>query len=247
MRHAVNAALILLVCQSGVVAAQPSGTRMPDLERTAAEVVERTNRFRQAQGLGPVDPDPALKRTAVDFAQYLARTDRFGHEADGSTPGQRAEAQGYEICLISENLAYQFDSRGFSAEGLAEKTVTGWIESPGHRENMVDPDVTETGVGVARSQRSNQYYLVQLFGRPRSESIGFRIANDSGTAVSYRLGDQRFELPPRYRRTHTQCRPAELTLDWPGQRGSETVQPADGDAFTVVQGQSGELRLRSDD
>jgi hypothetical protein len=111
---------------------------------------------------------------------------------------------------------------------------------------MVDPNVTETGVGVARSERSDQYYLVQLFGRPRSESIRFRIANDSGTGVSYRLGDQRFELPPRYRRTHTQCRPAQLALQWPGRRGTETVEPADGDAFTVVEGQSGELGLRAD-
>lgn len=250
MRHTLYAGLILLACLSGAAAAQGApgpGSRVPNLERTAGEIIQRTNRFRREQGLKPVEPDAALERAAADFALYLARTDRFGHEADGSTPAQRAEAHGYEICLISENLAYQFDSRGFSPEGLAKKTVTGWRQSPGHRKNMVDPDVIETGVGVARSERSDQYYLVQIFGRPRAAAIRFRIANDSGAAVSYRLGDQRFELPPRYRRSHTQCRPAELTLRWPGERGSETVAPADGDSFTIVEGDSGNLRLRADD
>ena len=49
-------------------------------------MVERTNAFRLEQGLGAVKPDPALEASARDFAAYMARTDRYGHEADGATP-----------------------------------------------------------------------------------------------------------------------------------------------------------------
>ena len=219
-----------------------AGVRSPDLERTADAIVQRTNAFRCP--LEPVQPDPVLRETALYFADYLARTDRFGHGADGSGPAERAERHGYEICLISENLAYQFDSRGFSADELASKTVEGWKESPGHRENLVDPHVTETGVAVAGSDRSGHYYAVQLFGRPRSDSIEFRISNESRTEVSYRLDGETFPLPPRYRRTHEQCRPAELRLQLPGERDAETIEPQDGDAFTVVADDSGRLSLR---
>lgn len=221
-----------------------SGGGIPDLQRTAREIVESTNRFRREQGLAPVDPDPVLTETARRFAEYMARTGRFGHEADGSRPADRAERQGYEICLLSENIAYQFDSRGFTAEGLASKTVAGWKESPGHRRNMVEPHVTGTGVGVARSSGNGRYYAVQLFGRPKSESIRFTIANEAATAASYRLDGERFELPPRYRRTHEQCRPVELTFDPSGGRKGKTVRPGDGDAFAVVSGDDGGLSLK---
>ena len=88
--------------------------------------------------------------TAQAFADYMARTDRYGHTADGNQPSDRAKARGYDYCIVLENIAYAFNSEGFTGEKLAGQFVTGWQNSPGHRRNMLDPDVTETGVAVLK-------------------------------------------------------------------------------------------------
>jgi hypothetical protein len=163
----------------------------------------------------------------------MARTDEYSHTADGSRPAERAKKHGYYYCLVSENIANAFDSRGFTAEKLAGRFVTGWKESPGHRKNMLDPDVTEIGVWVARSEGSGYYYAVQMFGRPKSQAIEFKIDNRSGETIEYTIGEESFTLPPRYVRTHTRCRPPELTFRWPGDAGTEAVKPQTGDRFVV--------------
>ena len=96
--------------------------------------------------------NPDLTDAARDFAAYMARTSRYGHTADGSRPADRAASHGYEYCVIAENIAYAFNSDGYTTEELGKTFVEGWKHSPGHRRNMLDPDVAETGVAVARSE-----------------------------------------------------------------------------------------------
>ena len=140
---------------------------LPDLPQTEIAILEMTNAFRTESKLGAVKPNAALTAAARAFAEYLARTGQFAHEADGRQPAQRAEASGYRYCLISENLAMNLDSRGFEARALAREAVEGWKNSPGHRANMLRPTVTEIGVAVARApDRDPKFISVQVFGRP---------------------------------------------------------------------------------
>lgn len=155
----------LLACVLLLVAGAARAADIPAVERA---IVEGTNRFRHEQGVGAVRPDSTLDRTAREFAAYLARTDRFDHEADGRTPAIRARAHGYDYCLVAENIAYQFDSRGFSTSALAQGLVQGWKDSPGHRRNMLDARVIDTGVAVVQSRHSGRFYAVQMFGRRRA-------------------------------------------------------------------------------
>jgi uncharacterized protein YkwD len=219
-----------------------SGKR-PDLKDVARRVVDRTSAFRKEEGRDPVAVSDELTATARYFANHMARNDEYGHTADGNQPSDRAKRHGYDFCIVLENIAHAFDSRGFDAEPLADKFFTGWKESPGHRKNMLDPDVTETGVAVARSETTGHYYAVQLFGRPKSGAIVFKVENRSDEAVKYTTGGQEFELAPRVVRTHIHCRPAEVTFAWPGGK-SEAVKPPtggrlvvtrDGDSFAVQQ------------
>ena len=140
--------------------------------------------------------------TARDFAAFLARTDLFDHTADGRHPEDRAKSHGYDYCLVSENIGYEFRSAGFATGELARALVDGWRRSPPHRKNMLERDATEIGVALARSSRSGRYYGVQMFGRPRSASIEFSVANQSRRRVAYRLGEREFSLEPRVIRTH---------------------------------------------
>jgi len=206
-----------------------------DLDAVAKAIVERTNAFRKKEGREPVVSDGALTATAKEFAQFMAKSDKYGHTADGRQPSERAKEQKYDFCIVLENIAYAFDSRGFSDNKLTDGFVTGWEKSPGHRRNMLDMDVTETGVAVARSEKTGHYYAVQMFGRPASAAIAFGIANHSERAVEYTVGDQSFTLKPRYTRTHKLCRPAEVAFKGIGEgAGPTTFKPAVGDKYSLT-------------
>jgi uncharacterized protein YkwD len=213
-----------------------------DAAEAARAIVAGTNSFRRSQGLANTTRNAQLDEVARRFADFMARSDHYGHEADGRTPAQRAQAHGYDYCVVLENIAYQYSSAGFRTADLASRFVGGWERSPGHRRNMLDPDVTEIGVAVVQSPRTARYYAVQMFGRPRAMHVEFRIANRSGTTLRYELGGETFRLPPRVTRTHEQCRAETLIVQLPGAEQPTAVQPAHGDRYAIERS-NGRYRL----
>lgn len=183
----------------------------PDLNLVATAIVERTNAFRRSEGLGVLSRNATLDQAAKRFAEYLAKSGKFAHEADGRQPADRAKEAGYWYCTIAENLALNLDSRGFSVTKLADEAVDGWKASPGHRKNMLLPHVIEIGVGIARAPGADPKFLsVQLFGRPRRLAYEFRIQNASRETVTYTFGGQKHQLEPRVTVTHSACDPGKV-------------------------------------
>ncbi len=205
-------------------------------DQVAEIIIDRTNAFRTEQGLSPVKTNPKLMDTARYFSDYMARTDRYGHQADDQRPSQRASNHDYHFCIVAENIAYQYSSAGFETERLANRLVEGWKNSPEHRENMLDPDVRDTGVAVAHSSETGHWYAVQLFGLPKSAATEFRIANQSETDIRYSIGDKTFKLPPNYARTHMRCRTLPVDFDFPGENGKpeQEIKPTSGAKYKVV-------------
>ena len=220
----------------------PPSANAPDLKQAAQLIVKKTNAFRREHGHSAVTVNSDLTDAAQYFADFMARTDKYGHRADGKRPADRAENHGYDYCIVLENIAYQYSSRGFRTKPLARKFEKGWEQSPGHRKNMLDPDVTETGVAISQSDKTGHYYAVQMFGRPKSKQIEFEIENKSGEEVTYQIQDREFSLPPRYTRTHSRCRPTELVFDF-GNDKSKSVSPQDGDHLTIKNSQDGQLTV----
>ena len=135
----------------------PAADKEIDKPSTVAQlIIETTNDFRCNKGVERVRVSPQLAETAQNFTDYMAENDSYGHTADGNRPAERATKHGYDYCLVSENIAYQFSSVGFAAAELAERVTFGWKESPGHRKKMLDPDVIET----ARSGATGYWYAV---------------------------------------------------------------------------------------
>jgi uncharacterized protein YkwD len=196
--------------------------RLADVQ---ARIVAATNAFRAEHHLPALSPSPLLERTARAFAEYMARSERYGHDADGRTPAERARAQGYDYCLIAENIAYQFSSDDFGSAELAQRFERGWENSPPHRENMLDADVAETGIGVAQSRRSGRYYAVQLFGRTMAQAMSFEVENGSRRSADYELDGERFTLRAHSIRTHRVCRVPSLALHERGQ--TQVLRPRD--------------------
>lgn len=142
----------------------------PDLARVASRVISSTNDYRRREGRADVVRNDKLTEAARQFADFMAKADRYSHDADGRQPWDRARRQGFEYCLISENIAYQYSSVGFDTAELASRFFKDWAASAGHRKNMLERGVTETGVAVARSPKTGRFYAVQMFGRPRGKS-----------------------------------------------------------------------------
>jgi uncharacterized protein YkwD len=64
----------------------------------------------------------------------------------------------YQYQHLTENIAFGFPD--------ARNAVAGWMASPGHRTNILDRGVSETGIGIARA-RTGELYYCEVFGEPR--------------------------------------------------------------------------------
>lgn len=242
-RMSTRRRLVLLLCLgAAAVHAQPA---RPQLSEASRLIVDETNAFRRAHGAGNTVSQPQLADAALEFARFMARTDRYSHEADGKTPVQRSTAHGYRHCVVLENIAFVQSSAGFRTGELAQRLVAGWQQSPGHRKNMLDPAVTETGVAIAQSPRSNRFYAVQMFGRPWSQAIEFALTNHSVGTVDYELDGEAFRLAPRQTHTHQRCRPPRVEVAVPG-AAPLRLAPAHGARYVLSGGKGEPYRLQGE-
>jgi uncharacterized protein YkwD len=225
-----------------------ASTRKPDLARTGELITTYTNQFRSKHQRGELKVNPHLTRAAQDFADYLAKTDTFSHTADGKRPSQRISEHGYQFSMVAENIAWEFDSTGYTTGVLARAFVTGWRHSPGHRRNMLDSDLDEIRVGVARSAKTGHYYAVQDFGRAKSKAIVFKITNEADATAHYTVDGKPFSIEPHYTVTHQRSRTAELDFQGTGggddeKEGDAIFHPRTGTHFTIRGGKDGGFRV----
>ncbi len=229
-------------------AQQPEPVKKPDPAKVKEQIVTATNQFRRQEKRGELKVNAQLAQAAQAFAEYMARTDKFSHEADGKKPADRVTAAGYKYCIVAENIAYDFNSAGFSTEELAQGLMDGWKKSPGHRKNLLDPDLSEIGVGLAQSSKTGRYYAVQDFGRPKSEEVKFKLTNQTGEAVKYTLDGKTYSIQPRYIVTHEICRPADLQFQQPGQdkmsgEARVLVRPVNGGSYVIRKTDAGRYKV----
>ena len=129
---------------------------------TESRIFDLINRQRQRQGLKPLVFNRELDRMAKIQAENMARFQKMAHTIpDASLPtlSDRARYVGYGYSRLAENVALGYPN--------AETVVEGWMNSRGHRQNILDAGVVETGIGIARSSAGGIYYC-QVFGRQLS-------------------------------------------------------------------------------
>ena len=132
--------------------------RTESLEAFEAELLKLTNRERSSAGLSPLRLSASLSRAAQLHAADMDNNNYFNHEGlDGSEPLIRARQEGYESGYIGENIAAGYSS--------PEETISQWMDSEGHRENILSSNYTEIGFGYS-SGGGGEYghYWVQVFG-----------------------------------------------------------------------------------
>lgn len=108
----------------------------------------------------PLTRNATLERVAQEYAQDMATFSYMDHTGrDGSAPHERITRSGYRWSETGENLA-----KGMPAP---DAVVDGWLRSPEHCANLMDPAYTQVGVGFAVNPRSDAgTYWALEFGRP---------------------------------------------------------------------------------
>ncbi|MEU6859092.1 CAP domain-containing protein [Glycomyces sp. NPDC046736] len=121
---------------------------------TESAVLDIVNRERGSAGCDPLERDSRLDTAARLHAEDMAANDYFDHTSqDGRSPTDRANAQGYQGG-VGENIAYGYRD--------AEAVMEGWMNSEGHRANILNCGYDVIGIGVA--DRGGTLYWVQNFG-----------------------------------------------------------------------------------
>jgi uncharacterized protein YkwD len=128
------------------------------LARTVSEVLELTNAERAAARLAPLAHDPRLATAAQAHSADMVARDFYSHTSpEGLQPWDRARAAGSTHRGIGENIA--------CGQRSPAEVVLGWMNSPGHRANILKPGFSRLGAGFAGGGRTGTYWT-QLFGQP---------------------------------------------------------------------------------
>ena len=122
---------------------------------SAAQVAQLVNAERQKAGCGPVKINSKLNTAAMNHSVDMDKRDFFDHNSpDGKDPGDRITAAGYRWTTYGENIA-----RG---QQSSADVMKGWMNSPGHRANILNCDFKEMGVG--RHDGAGGPWWTQAFG-----------------------------------------------------------------------------------
>lgn len=129
----------------------------PDLNNDEDALVTLTNAERKRASLALFIPDPALMRMAREHSKSMARLQQLSHAIEGRSFSVRLIDSGYQSMAAGENVA----------EGQVDATaaVQDWMNSPGHRANIMNGQHSHIGVAVSVSKSGRRFYT-QVFARP---------------------------------------------------------------------------------
>lgn len=126
------------------------------------EVIELTNKERQRFGLSTLESNGRLNKAAQTHSKNMAVEDFFSHyDPDGFSPGDRIEKAGYKAETWGENIAF--------GQSTPQEAVQDWMDSSGHRFNILRPELAQIGVGYYSNNPNGAYdvsYWTQNFGTP---------------------------------------------------------------------------------
>ena len=146
-------------------------------------VIEFTNEERVSAGLQPLRHDTAISDIARSHSEDMARLGLMSHDIGGKDPTDRALGAGYDCRAYLPDGSYTYGlsenifnyprirewliwpnggrqvSKALGTEEMAVALVQGWMDSPGHRENILDRDARRIGVGIAIQEMSEYGYV----------------------------------------------------------------------------------------
>jgi uncharacterized protein YkwD len=147
----------------------------------AAALLAETNRVRKRHGISPLRPRAELNLAADDQAALMALMLSSRHDSPvpgRETPWERVRRRGYEAAKVAENVASIPVGKGAqrqSVEQIVATLVEQWLESPGHRANLLSRELTYFGASVRLSRLPGDLWCafgVQVFCAPAPRGRG---------------------------------------------------------------------------
>ncbi len=134
---------------------QASGRDSGNMHAEAGRIFALANEVRAQEGVGRLDWDPALADAALQHCLRMAAEGPISHQYNGEPDVSTRTAQaGAHYSVIEENVAM-----GPSADSIHEQ----WMHSPGHRANLLSPDVDRVGIAVVAAR--GELYAVADYSR----------------------------------------------------------------------------------
>ena len=144
-----------------------------------SEVIRLTNAQRAANGLNALTENSSLNSAAIAKGNDMIAKGYWAHFApDGTSPWTFFTSFGYKYQYAGENLARDFSD--------APSAVNAWMNSPTHKENILNPHYREIGIGVVEGSLAgaNTTVIVQFFGTSLSGNPSIPIAKAKDASVS---------------------------------------------------------------
>lgn len=148
MRTAFLLAFFLSAMPSALSIAEDPPLNMSAEEQ---EVVKLTNAQRKLAGLEELQPNIKLFQSARLHAANMAKQNKLDHELDGKTMVDRLQATGYNLESVAENIAWN--------QKTPRKLIAGWMDSEGHKKNMLTGDFVHIGAGMAKNDKGELYWV----------------------------------------------------------------------------------------
>ncbi len=155
--------LLVVLIQSlfHIVSLTAPGVLGTDSEITVAQIVDGTNKERQKLGLSELTLNESLSRAAHAKALNMFEENYWAHfSPSGKDPWGFISSAGYKFSFAGENLAKNFYT--------SNEVINAWMNSPSHKENIVNNNFQEIGVavedGILKGQKTT--LIVQMFGKP---------------------------------------------------------------------------------
>jgi hypothetical protein len=177
-------------------------------DMSVATLLSDTNNQRTANGLGALALNGTLSQAAQAKAQDMMQNDYWSHVSPtGVTPWYWITNAGYSYQTAGENLAYGF--------ATASDTITGWMNSPGHRANILNTSYKEVGFGVVNAPNYQgagpETIVVAMYAEPYAIPVTTATTQQTTPAVS--------------QSTNTQSVPTTTEVKGPTAVDTETATP----------------------
>jgi len=134
---------------------------LPYTGATKDGIIKATNTIRHNKGLPPLAENALLNRIANERLEDMFQKRYFAHESpSGEKASTIAQRVGYRYKLIAENIAF------IITDATDEEFLLIWMQSPGHRANILDPEIKEIGAATRKGhfKDGNNWIGVQIFG-----------------------------------------------------------------------------------
>lgn len=170
--------VVLAMGLLGLFATPPFALAAGDLSALRQEALDLTNAARTEEGLAELEPSEILDQVAQDHATDMLERGFYDHVTpEGETPFDRfIAAGGSNWALSGENIATCEGCPTPPDEGRVRAFHEGWMQSPGHRENILSKGFDSFGFGIVA--HDDAVYSVQTFSGPGAEGSAQALAPD---------------------------------------------------------------------